>query len=360
MNDGAVKFLEGLLQAGIRLLRGQHRLPSKVLEAFSAVHLIDSTLLSLPANLQDLFAGYGGKASVAAAKVQLSFDYLHGTFTALTVAPGRTPDQNCALIVSQARPGSLSIFDLGFFKQETFKALADAQAYFVSRFQVQTAVYLDEQAHQQLDLLAYLRRQMQSQGELCAYIGSSVRLKVRLIFQKVPEAVVEQRRRRAYRAAAKKGKSPSADSLAWLAWSVFITNVPQALLALPEVPLVYAIRWQVELLFKLFKSQARLNQIAPCRPQRFLCQLYARLLGVLIFQWLAAPCRAPAQPEFSFPIAFNLFKRFSHAFLQAIISSWSLLPALLAQLTEDFLRFARQQSRKKSPSSLHRLHALRS
>ena len=68
-----------------------------------------------------------------------------------------------------------------------------------------------------------------------------------------------------------------------LAWSVFITNVPRDWLAAKDIMLLYRLRWQVELIFKLWKSLAKLDAIAHCGPHRFLCQFYARLLALLVF-----------------------------------------------------------------------------
>ena len=354
MNTAAVSFLAQLLHEGLACLYSEARLPANLLADFSAVNIVDSTILTLPARLCGTFAGCGGTGSTAAVKVHLNFDYLHGTFTALEVVAGRSPDQNCALTMQQAQPKSLSIFDLGFFKQDLLTDITATEAYFVCRFQPQTAVFVDEHGQHPLDLFDYLRRQAAVQGELCVYLGRVSRLKVRLVFQKMSAEVIAQRHRRAKRAAGKKGKTCSADQLAWLAWSIFITTVPDSIWSTQEVPLIYSLRWQIELLFKLFKSQACLDFVPPCRPQRLLCQLYAHLLGVLIFQWLAAPYRWFAQRELSLPKAFRLFQRYAVPLGQAIGSPTHLW-AVLVRLIEDFQRFALKDKRKKSPSSLARL-----
>lgn len=356
MNTAAVGLLEQLLAGALKGWSSQTRLPAKLLNAFKAVYMIDSTLLTLPTNLRDAFPGCGGKGSSAAAKVQLSFEYVHGMVSALEVVAGRSPDQKCGLPLQQAQPDTLTIFDLGYFSQDLLAKLIAAEAQVLCRWHTQTLVFTDQHSADPLDLLAYLRRQAHDQGELTVYLGREQRLKVRLVFQKVPDTVLAQRQRRAKRAAAKKGKTCSDQQRAWLAWSIFITTVPDTLWSTADVPLVYSLRWQVELLFKLFKSQARLDHIPPCRPQRFLCQLYARLLGILLFQWVSAPYRVLAQRELSLPKAFRLFQRQATQLVR-VLHSTRLLQQWLSQLVSAFARFALKDKRKKDPSSLARLYA---
>ncbi len=46
----------------------------------------------------------------------------------------------------------------------------------------------------------------------------------------------------------------SAEYSELLAWSLFVTNAPDELLTGKDVVVLYRARWQIELLFKLWKS----------------------------------------------------------------------------------------------------------
>lgn len=46
-----------------------------------------------------------------------------------------------------------------------------------------------------------------------------------------------------------------------LDWSIFITNTDQTMLSLNQVISTYKARWQIELLFKLYKSQMKLENV---------------------------------------------------------------------------------------------------
>ena len=353
----AVDLLRSLFQEGLAHLPQARQVPAEVLRHFTAVYLLDSTTLTLPAKLAGLFAGVGGNASAAAVKIRLSFDYLRSSLEACEVVAGREADQNCQQHVALAQPGSLHLFDLGFFKQQVFEALAKADAFFISRLQLQTALYALGAAGPALDLDVLLPTTLDELVDSDVTMGQSTRLPVRLIAQKLPDSVVAERRRKAKRSASKRGQTCSARHLHRLAWSLFITNIPRDWLDARQVMLVYRVRWQIELVFKLWKSQAQLDGVGQCGPDRFLCQLYARLLGVLLFQWMLVDVPFDPTTEPSLPKAFAIVQRYAARFRAALSQPTFSLAALFEQLTHTFLRFALKQKRRKAPSTLARLLA---
>ena len=355
--DGrAVEFLKRLLVRGMQTLREDTRLPEGVFKHFSSVNLLDSSQIVLPDALQSRYAGKGRRGgAIAAAKLQLSFDYLSGSLNTVQLEAGREPDQNCRLHLAYTEPNSLHLFDLGYFKQEVFEQLAQAQAYFVSRLLLQTALYTAQDDEQPLDLLTFLNAQSGEPGEAHVYLGSKTRLLIRLVFQKLPAAVVEERRRKAKLAAHKQGKTCSQRHLALLGWALYITNAPADWLTPEQVLLVYRIRWQVELIFKVWKSQAKIEHVGTYRPERVLCQLYARLIALVLFHWTVAPCRVGHNFELSLTKSFRVMQRYALRLVEAIAAGWHLLTSLLRKMAEDFLRFALKNSRRKSPSTFNLL-----
>ena len=88
-------------------------------------------------------------------------------------------------------------------------------------------------------------------------------------------------------------KQPPINPDAWALadWAVFVTNVPSTLLTLEEVAVLSRVRWQIELLFKRWKSYAALERSRSQNHWRILCEVYAKLLVVLIQHWfLLATC----------------------------------------------------------------------
>jgi hypothetical protein len=71
-----------------------------------------------------------------------------------------------------------------------------------------------------------------------------------------------------------------------LLWTVLLANVPTRLLSLEEALEIGRARWQIELLFKLWQSQGRIDASTSARPHRVLCELYAKLVAMIIQHWV--------------------------------------------------------------------------
>ena len=88
-------------------------------------------------------------------------------------------------------------------------------------------------------------------------------------------------------AEAKSNGRPAANAALALAdWNVAITNVLRSMLSLAEALVLMRIRWQIELLFKLWKSHGRVDEWRTKNPARILCEVYAKLLGLVFQQWI--------------------------------------------------------------------------
>ena len=85
---------------------------------------------------------------------------------------------------------------------------------------------------------------------------------------RVPQDVADTRRRCLRAAARAKGRQVSATRLALAAWTIFVTNVPVERLTLREALVLGRMRWQIELLFKLWKSHGRVDESRSTKPWR--------------------------------------------------------------------------------------------
>ncbi len=353
----AVALLRLVLQQSVERLAGQPRLGLACLAHFTAFYLTDSTQVALPEHMRDLFAGIGADAPEAAAKIQLNYEYLSGTLRAIQMEAATHPDQICDLPLQPAEPGSLHACDLGYFRQELFDDLANKGAFFISRFAYQTALYTDEAEPLRVELLTYLKDIPGDQHEVWLQMGRKVHVRVRVLFQRLPLAVVEERRRKAIARMKDKGKQPSQTYLELLEWQFFITNVPEEWLSFAQILLLYHVRWQVELVFKLWKSQAGIDRLGHWRCDRLLVQIYARLIGLVLFFALSAPFRWLDSQELSLPKAFATFQEKIPAILRAISRGWHAFPAVLKHLSAHWCRYDRKTHRVKHPSTLQALEA---
>ncbi|MCB9772966.1 MAG: transposase [Nitrospiraceae bacterium] len=64
--------------------------------------------------------------------------------------------------------------------------------------------------------------------------------------------------------------------MTWCDWTLFITNAPEAWLPLNMVRALYTLRWQIELVFKQFKSILRVHHSTTSNEHRVRCELYGK------------------------------------------------------------------------------------
>ena len=117
----------------------------------------------------------------------------------------------------------MRLADLGYWSLEAFAALEQHQVFWLSRLQMQTAVYDATGARQ--ELLTLLETQPTDTVELAVALGERQRLASRLLAVRVPQDVADTRRRRLRAAARDKGRQVSATRLALAAWTIFVTHV---------------------------------------------------------------------------------------------------------------------------------------
>jgi len=349
LNEAGVVFMQSLLGKSMQLCQANKE-TTALLQQFSAVQILDSSYIALPKTMHEAYPGLGG-GQAAGLKVFLNYDYLQGELSGLELTPGRQADQKSRLHLQCATAGSLHLFDLGFFKQEIFAQLDDCGAYFISRYQTQTALYWPV-ANQRLDLGQQLGKMKTDEVNLAVLLGQKARVPVRLVCRRLPKEVAAERRRKAKRKAKKDGrrKQPSAATLQLLDWAIFITNVPVTWLSVEQILTVYTLRWQIELLFKLWKSRAHLDQIGPYRAERVFCQFYARLIALVLFHWLVAPTHIRYK-ELSLPKAFALLQHHIDRLIQAVGNQWRGLSKIWARIEADFQRLGMKDKRKNSPST---------
>ena len=283
-----VTFLKAVLQEAIEAVVASQPVAVELLRKFTAVHIGDSTSITLPDEYASEFPGCGGTGNYgkAALKIQFLWDLLTGKLVTLELEPGRRSDAKSALLEGPVPAGSLSIFDLGYFCLERFAELIGSGAYWISRWQQGTSAFHPD--GQPLDLLRYVREHPGGWPiDIPILLGADHRLACRLIVLRVPQEVAARRRQAALEKARKHGRTASTEQLAWCDWTVYVTNCSTDLLSWKEVVVLYRARWQIELMFKLWKSHGQLDKHKTKRPADWqMAELLAKLIGVIIQHWL--------------------------------------------------------------------------
>jgi hypothetical protein len=252
----------------------------------------------------------------------------------------------------------LLIQDLGFFQLSTLCQIIQRKAFFLTRWRADTVVFLRHAPQQALEMLAFLRAQSQVADSYAVYLGRDYHLAARMIGVRLPPSVAAERRRKLISEYRRRGDPLNQRLLALCDWNVFLTNVPEAQLSLRQVLVCYTLRWQVELIFKLWKSQAALDHLVSLRKERVLCERYAKMIGLVFTHFLVAPLRfflLEQQVEISPPKARQVIEDRMDHLMNLLGSDRQSLEEQLLDLAQRILRFARKTRRKKYPSSLDRL-----
>jgi Transposase DDE domain len=349
LTAAAVAFFQHLLGQSLHLLATHCRLSLPLLTQFAAVYLLDSSQVALPPALAAAYPGTGGDGPAAGVKWQVLWELLSGSFREILAQPAKESDQRYDGYLAQVRAGSLILFDLGYVALTRLQQLLVRQVYFICRWNPRFEAFT--LAGQPFDLRAHLAACTQPQIELDLRVGVQAQVPVRVVAVRLPPTVREQRRRRAHATERKRGFTYSAAYKALLDWNVYVTNVPPARLTGAQVSQVYRLRWQVELLFKLWKMQGALDRVAGRQAGRVMCELYAKLIGMVVFGYLSAPVRMGDEQELSPGRAWQVWQR-QIANVGHALRRRRGLPGVLARLYTLWECFGQKDRRRDRSTSL--------
>lgn len=286
----AAQFLRRLLERLTQVRLQAEAAPVALLKQFAAVIVEDSTRIHLPDELAEVWRGCGGSAgsSQATLKLFVRWNVLSGELYGPLLTDGKQADAKSPFKEQEVPAEGLYLGDLGFFEQGRLRTWHQRREghrrYYLMRLPMGTA--LSTRGGHRIVLAGILPQQEGETLELGVLLGSQARVPTRLIIQRVPEEVAEQRRQRLREEARDRGREPSEEVLALAGWSIVVTNVPRRLLSLEEVLVVLTVRWQIEVLFRLWKEGGQIDEWRSRKKWRSVCEMYAKLAAMVMQQWL--------------------------------------------------------------------------
>jgi len=368
--EAGVEFLKNILSKAFEMSASRlvdWELP-RLLQSFDRVCLIDSTHIPLPESLSSIWRGSGGDGSASEMKLQLMLDYKHGKYVNIAPTDGVTPDHSYIKeAVKSIKSEDLVIFDLGYSNRGAMFDIASREAYFLCRLNHQLGLYQEDTNGDlvKFDLMKELKKREDMRGaiefEVWLVDGES-KLKIRLIAEKAPDGVANERRRKVKQKAKKRKKkyAPSGKYLYLLGWSLYITNASKESLPTDAVSVVYMVRWQVELVFKAWKSHHGLTELSGRRPERIECFIYGRLIMMVLMAFLSGSMRRhlwrTRRRELSFLKAVRYFRSRVLKVLSLIVNPVSFSQFLLQEF-RDMCRLCKIESRKR-PSTARKIWML--
>ncbi|MCB9230956.1 MAG: IS4 family transposase [Bacteroidia bacterium] len=244
----------------------------------------DSTCIGLDDKLFEFFKGnYSRGERKSVAKIDLIFELNSSTCKKLDLKGYNENDQSAAMeIIPLLQPGNLVIRDLGYFTLGGLEAIQKAGAHFLSRYRYGTDC-LNPKTGKKIQLAHLLKKKKVLDMEIL--LGAKKKLKCRLIAIPLPDSVAEEKRRKA-----KNDRHASAnhseDYLSVLGWKIFVTSVGKDVWDIGQAKLAYQARWQIEIIFKSWKSHLNLenlnNQGQKC-PEAVKSKFWAALIFILLF-----------------------------------------------------------------------------
>jgi hypothetical protein len=299
-NATTVQFLQRIVtQLLSQKLAVSSPFPSHYTSTFKRIRILDSTAFQLPDAFSSVYPGAGGCSHTAGVKIQLEYDLLSGQFLHVHTGPGKQHDRTYgSLCVPTVEANDLCIRDLGYFHIKDLRHIQEKKAYYISRIKSNTRVYQKNPKPEyfrdgrikkgseyiQLDMEKLMNALQPGQTyEITdAYIGMSEKLPARVIIHRLTEEQQEKRLRDQEVREKKKGMTYSPRSKRLSGMNVYTTNIPMNLVPMGHVHDLYSLRWQIEILFKTWKSFFRIHQCKKVKQERWECHLYGQLIAILL------------------------------------------------------------------------------
>jgi hypothetical protein len=357
----AAAYLQQMLADGVTRLVESEPAAVPILRRFTGVYIQDSTTVPLPDELAAAWPACGNSKgpenATASLKLQVRLELTRGTIAGPEPHAGRASDRATVTLGTPLPAGALFIADLGYFSLPYLRTLGEDGVCWLSRLQVQTAVFTTD--GQRLDLLGWLREHATTPAvaiDQPVLLGVGQHLPARLLAVRVLPDVSATRRRKLKAEAQRRGKTVSDARLARADWTILVTNVPLTVLTTEEALILARARWQIELLFKLWKSHGHLTDSRSHKTWRRVCEIFAKLLALLIQHWLfLVTCwRCPNR---SLVRAAQFVRQFALP-LAVACDSPAHLATTIRRLADGLAAGATIDSRRRSPGTWQLLAAL--
>ncbi|AMR05958.1 IS4 family transposase [Bacillus thuringiensis] len=337
-NSASVAFFRTvfttLLQAKIG---GVSKISHSLSSYFERIRILDSTTFQVPDRFASTYPGAGGCSHKAGVKIE----------------PGKRSDQAYgATRTGMIQKNELYIRDLGYFRLQDFKSIQDKQGYYLSRLKLPTKIYRKEfetvvfktkpsqlkpvyiQIH-----LEDIMKQLQP-GQVYelhdVYVGSKDKLPTRIVVYRCTEEQKQKRLRDRAIREKKKGITYTERTKLLQGITVYMTNIPTEWVPKEKIYDLYSLRWQIELLFKIWKSWFQIHRCKSIKQERLECHLYGQLISILLCSSTMFKMRElllrKKQKELSEYKAMYIIKDYFSLFYQALHKNTQELSKVLLRL----------------------------
>ena len=279
----AVDFLEQVLAL---VLEDQFKKENPVddLDIFNRVRIKDSTRFALPADFSEKYTGHGGATANSSSMISIQYEYdqISGNPLDLRLTSGTRNDQGDSKEnTHDIQKNDLFLRDLGYATLTFMLQVVKAEGYFLNRLHTQLGAYHTENPDKKVDFAKCLKHMKKNKLPYLEYevlLGKKAKIPCRLVIYRADKATYDKRIKQAKKQAKSGGYQVSKEfkTRAWL--TSYVTNTNNEQIPAKKIKAIYGLRWQIELTFKVWKSQSKISQVKKMKLERFECQLIAKLI----------------------------------------------------------------------------------
>lgn len=234
------------------------------LERFSQVLAQDGSVLQLASVLKKLYPATRTNSVVAAGKLHATADVVHRRITAVTI----TGERDSELEQAQQQgieAGTLYIRDLGYTCYDEFASMIAEEADLLMRLKSNANPTVVRVRHG----VVGPRRSEGMKFQDLAFCKTHDTFDLDAAFASFDDATTELRVVGRYNN--ETGK-----------YHTYVTTLPPEMFSVEELAALYALRWVIELLFKLAKSSCHLDHLDTGNPDAVRTHIYASLLAATV------------------------------------------------------------------------------
>src|SRR5690625_3911089 len=259
-------------------------IPSPSDYPFSRIRILDGTSFEVK------------QSNWEGAKIQLEYELYQGKFLHTLLYGPRDSDHDAAYeLADTIKARDLFLRDLGYFSGEHFKKIDQAGAYYITRIPANMTCWTWDDKKRRIQIKPEEDAMHLAPGEVHDYgfIQLGVKRKnkfhARVIVQRLTEEQQKQRDTYLKERRRKGGHTQSANKKNHI--QILATNITQEEIDEQTLYPLYSLRWQVEILFKTWKSLFEIDDVRAMNADRFYCHLYGTLIHILLSSMIAFQCR---------------------------------------------------------------------
>lgn len=309
LTPALARLMRLLLEQVLKLQR--EKLPAvhgEFMRGFDRLLAMDATILRLHDLLSSAYPGCRTNHSPAAAKLHMVMNVVDGSPNRIRLTDERTGDGGPWKRLGDWVKGSLLLFDLGYYDFHFFYRIDQRGGFFVSR--------LKSTANPQI-----VRDLTTGPGQRTPVAGKALqdvlgRLK-RRVFEAIVEVKVKKRRYRGKRRTiTREFRLVAIRNDDTNDYHLYLTNTDAERLCADDVTAVYALRWQVELLFKQLRQMGRIDHLPSTKAHIIEALIYGAILALALSNRLLEQLRRRV-PDRELPILrfYEVIRTYSYQLL---------------------------------------------